>query len=109
MQRAQRQRLLGELRTQGAYDRLIRFDGSDLHRDVRIALLRALWDHLDRETTWEIFARAVTGEDWVMASRLADIPADRLTQTSDRRLSALLARVLMRRRARVGEELEVCG
>jgi hypothetical protein len=89
-------RLLGELRADAAYDRLIALDGTNLHRDVRIALLRALWDHLDREPTWGVFYRAVNGADWVMASRLGDIPADRLTKTTDRRLSALLARVLGR-------------
>jgi hypothetical protein len=89
-------RLLGELRADAAYDRLIALDGTSLHRDVRIALLRALWDHLDREPTWGVFERAVGGADWVMASRLGDIPADRLTRESDRRLSALLGRVLDR-------------
>ncbi len=89
-------RLLGEHRSDEAYGRLIELDAKSLHRDVRIALLRALWDHLDREPTWDVFARAVSGPDWVMASRLGDIPADRLTRTSDRRLSALLARVLDR-------------
>ncbi|MCA9662215.1 MAG: hypothetical protein KC486_28005, partial [Myxococcales bacterium] len=89
-------RLLGELRLEGAYRRLLELEAGDLHRDVRIALLRALWDHLEREETWAIFDRAVRGDDWVMASRLADIPADRLTATSDRRLSALLGAVLDR-------------
>lgn len=89
-------RLLGELRLEAAYRRLVELDATDLHRDVRIALLRALWDHLDRAPTWEVFARAVQGKDWVMASRLGDIPADRLTRESDRRLSALLGEVLSR-------------
>ncbi|MEZ4381837.1 MAG: hypothetical protein R3A79_10825 [Nannocystaceae bacterium] len=89
-------RLLGELRHEGAYRRLLELEAGDLHRDVRVALLRALWDHLEREETWAIFDRAVRGDDWVMASRLGDIPADRLTATSDRRLSALLAAVLDR-------------
>ena len=89
-------RLLGELRADAAYARLLELDGMALHRDVRIAMLRALWDHLDREPTWDVFARAVDGTDWVMASRLGDIPADRLTETSDRKLSALLGRVLRR-------------
>ncbi|WP_237081648.1 HEAT repeat domain-containing protein [Myxococcus xanthus] len=71
-------RLLGELRSDAAYERLIALDGTRLHRDVRIALLRALWAHLEREPTWAIFARAVEGEEWVMAARLGDIPADRL-------------------------------
>ncbi len=89
-------RLLGELRDEGAYARLLELESGRLHRDVRIALLRALWDHLDREPSWAIFDRAVRGDDWVMASRLGDIPADRLTATSDRRLSALLGLVLDR-------------
>jgi hypothetical protein len=89
-------RLLGELRLGAAYQRLVELDATDLHRDVRIATLRALWDHLDRAPTWQVFARAVTGPDWVMASRLGDIPADRLTRDSDRLLSNLLGQVLTR-------------
>ena len=89
-------RLLGEVRADAAYERLLELDGMALHRDVRIAMLRALWDHLDREPTWAVFARAVEGADWVMASRLGEIPADRLTEASDRKLCALLGRVLAR-------------
>ncbi len=89
-------RILGELRHEAAYAQLLEVDKKPLHRDVRIALLRALWDHLEAEPTWEIFARAVEASDWVMASRLGDIPADRLTVASDRKLSKLLARVLVR-------------
>ncbi|AKT41078.1 hypothetical protein [Chondromyces crocatus] len=89
-------RLIGTLRLEAAYEHLVHLDGTTLHRDVRIALLRALWDHLDREPTWGVFERAVTGIDWLMASRLGDIPADRLTRQADQRLSALLARVLAR-------------
>lgn len=89
-------RILGALRHDTAYARLVALDGQPLHRDVRIALLRALWDHLDRDATWDIFARAVEAPDWVMAARLGDIPADRLTAQSDRKLSALLARILQR-------------
>ena len=89
-------RLAGELRSDAAFEFLVALDARDLHRDVRIALLRALWDHLERDKTWDVYARAVAGPDWVMASRLGDIPADRLTAASDRRLSGLLARVLTR-------------
>ncbi|RKH04661.1 hypothetical protein [Corallococcus carmarthensis] len=89
-------RLLGELRSDAGYARLLELDAKPLHRDVRIALLRALWDHLDREPTWAVFERAVSGEDAIMASRVGDIPADRLTEALDARLSALLAKVLAR-------------
>jgi hypothetical protein len=89
-------RLTGELRASGAFARLTELSRAPLHRDVRIALLRALWDQLDRRETWEIFERAVTDPDWVVASRLADIPANRLTRVLDERLAGLLARVVER-------------
>ncbi len=89
-------RLLGELRTPAAVARLDELSAGTLHRDVRIALLRALWDHLDRPETWAIFDRAVVDPDWITASRLADVPADRLTADTDRRLAALLARIIAR-------------
>src|SRR5262249_9071777 len=37
-------RLIGELRIEAAYQELLVWDGRGLHRDVRVALLRALWD-----------------------------------------------------------------
>ena len=89
-------RLLGELRTPLGVARLDELAAGTLHRDVRIALLRALWDHLDRDETWVVFARAVDDPDWITASRLADIPADRLTAVTDAKLAALLARVIAR-------------
>lgn len=89
-------RLTGELRAVDAFKRLLELAGSITHRDVRIAVLRALWDHLDRDETWAIYERAVGDPDWVLASRLADIPANRLTVTLDARLAALLGRVLAR-------------
>lgn len=89
-------RLTGELRAAGAFARLLELAATDLHRDIRMALLRALWDHLDRDETWAIYERAVGDPDWVVASRLADIPADRLTVRLDARLARLLARLLAR-------------
>ena len=89
-------RLTGELRAAGACARLLELAAGPLHRDVRIALLRALWDHLDRDETWALFERAVDDPDWVLASRLADIPADRLTAALDDRLARLLARLVAR-------------
>ena len=89
-------RLAGELRADGAATWLFELAATKLHRDVRIALMRGLWDHLDRDDTWRVFDVAVADPDWVVASRLADIPADRLTAATDARLSALLARLLAR-------------
>lgn len=89
-------RLLGELRADEAYTFLIGLDNDGLHIDVRIALCRALWDHLEREQTWQVYHRAVAGPSWILASRVGDIPPDRLTPAIDLRLSQLLARVLAR-------------
>ena len=41
-------RLLGELRTEESLQELLAWNDRPLHRDVRIALLRATWDHLDK-------------------------------------------------------------
>lgn len=101
-------RLLGELRDEQAYRRVLELAAGEgaatrpgeprkgLHRDVRIAVLRALWDHLDRDTTWDVYERAVNDPDWVLASRLGDVPADRLTKKTDARLAALLAKLVQR-------------
>lgn len=89
-------RLLGVIRAPGAAELLFTMHERQLHRDVRIALLRALWDHLEDERTWAIFEQAVAAPDHVLASRVGDIPANRLTDRTDRRLSALLVRVLAR-------------
>nr|HEX4316516.1 hypothetical protein [Kofleriaceae bacterium] len=89
-------RLAGELRADGAGPWLIELAATKLHRDVRIALMRGLWDHLDRDDTWRVFDAAVADADWVVASRLADIPADRLTIATDARLATLLGRLVAR-------------
>ena len=88
-------RLLGDMGGQAAYGQLLEFAADpELHRDVRIALLRALWNHLEADETWPVFARAAADPDWVVASRLADIPTYRLSRKSEERLAGLLVQVL---------------
>lgn len=89
-------RMLGEMGGEDAFRDLIELDRPNLHRDVRIALLRALWDHLDRPETWEVFHRAASDSDWILASKLADIPVDRLSPAAEERLVFLLAQILAR-------------
>ena len=89
-------RLLGEMGGEEAYRDLLALDRPGVHRDVRIALLRALWDHLDRPETWSIFERAATDPDWVLSSKLADIPLGRLSTEAEARVVELLARILSR-------------
>lgn len=89
-------RLLGELGGEDAYQELLRLNVSSAHRDVRIAILRGLWDHLERPETWEIFEKSVKDPDWIIASKLADIPLGRLSPASGERVGALLATILGR-------------
>lgn len=87
-------RLLGALRVEGAYRDLLALDGRALHRDVRVALLRALWDWPERDATWPILERAASAADPALADGVIRLPADRLSPRAQGRLAGLLARVL---------------
>ena len=89
-------RLVGELPGDEALRLLLSFDRPELHRDVRIALLRALWEHLDRDAAWAILDRAALDPDWVVAARLVEIPVTRLSVSAEARLARLFARVVER-------------
>lgn len=97
-------RLIGTLAGEAPYRALLDLSGQDLHRDVRIALLRALWAFIEREETWRVYGAAAASPDWVVASRLVEIPTGQLSTVADRRFCELLARVLDRpeQEARVG-------
>jgi hypothetical protein len=87
-------RLLGELSGGAGYADLLTLDARELHRDVRVALLRAFWDHLEREETWPILERAARSPDPAIAAGVVRIRADRLSPQAQRRLAALIAVLL---------------
>ncbi|HEY7424672.1 MAG TPA: HEAT repeat domain-containing protein, partial [Gemmataceae bacterium] len=87
-------RLLGEMPSVEAFRALGKLDEQTLHRDVRVALLRALWGHLEHAEAWEILNHAVESPDPALMTAVVRIPADRLGEQAQRRLIALLARVL---------------
>jgi len=87
-------RLLGDMRSVEAFRALQQLDGQKLHRDVRVALLRALWGHLDQEEAWAILDRAAESPDPALMTAVVRIPADCLSGEAQRRLIALLARVM---------------
>jgi cellulose synthase operon protein C len=89
-------RLLGDLGGPDSLAALLALDRPGTHRDVRIALLRALWDHLEEDAVWAIFERAAADPDWVVAGKLADIPLGRLSDTAEARVTRLLTSVLAR-------------
>ena len=87
-------RLAGDLGGDDAYGWLCAWDAEDLHRDVRVALLRALWSHLDKAATWAVLARAAGSPDPALATAVARLPATALSMAEDGRFSALLASLL---------------
>ncbi len=87
-------RLLGDLPGEEAYRALLAFNEEELHRDVRVALLRALWEHLEREETWPLLEQAATSPDAALATAVSRVPATRLSPAAGRRLCQLLTRLL---------------
>lgn len=87
-------RLIGELSSEDAYRALLALETRELHRDVRVALLRALWDYAEHPETWEIFTRAAQGPDIALARGVVHIPADGMSPVAQRRLATLIATLL---------------
>jgi hypothetical protein len=87
-------RLLGELPGDESFAELMTWHRRDLHRDVRVALLRALWGHLDRPEAWDVLAEAARSPEAALASVPMHIPVQRLTADGQRQLATILADLL---------------
>jgi hypothetical protein len=87
-------RLLGDLDTPAVYPLLLAMDARPLHRDVRVALLRAFWPHLERPETWPILRRAAADPDPAIAAGVVWLPTDRLSPAAQQQVLALLAALL---------------
>ncbi|MEO7716164.1 MAG: hypothetical protein ABIY70_08170 [Capsulimonas sp.] len=87
-------RLTGEMESEEAYQTLLEFHGRDLHRDVRVSLLRAFWEHLERDATWPILQEAAISADPAIAGGVIRIPTHRLSAIAQERLTALIAALL---------------
>ena len=87
-------RLLGDLDTPAAYPLLLDMAARPLHRDVRVALLRALWPQLERPETWPILLAAAADPDPAVAAGVVWIPTDRLSPPVQRQMLVLLATLL---------------
>lgn len=94
-------RLLGDLRTEAAYQDLLAWNARNLHRDVRVALVRALWEHLEREETWAILQQAAQSEEYAVAAITSRIPAERLSSQGQNRLLEILVLLLNHPNVRV--------
>ena len=98
-------RLLGDLNNSDAFDLLLELAARDLHRDVRVAIGRALWQHLDDERAWPILQEAARSDDAAIAQMAARTTAPRLSQIVKPKLAALLAELLRYPEARVRLEV----
>ena len=83
-------RLIGEFAGPAGFDWLIALAKQTLHRDVRIAVLRGLWDHLERPESWELLSQAASEGNGQLLNGVVRIPADQLSASSRQRLIDLL-------------------
>jgi hypothetical protein len=87
-------RLAGEFGGSAALGWFGELHRQDLHRDVRGALLRALWDHLDRPEAWAVLDASVASPDPGVVIGLARIQVDRASDAARARVAGLLRRLL---------------
>jgi hypothetical protein len=87
-------RLIGEFTTEVAYQELLAWNEKELHPDVRVALLRAFWTHLERDETWLIFQQAAISSDSAISTMVTRIPSNSLSTPTQAKLLTLLATLL---------------
>lgn len=87
-------RLLGDLKAPEALNDLLEWTQRDLHRDVHIALLRALWEHLDDARVWPILQKAAQSPDAAIATMAARTTATRLSASAQKNLTQILSQLL---------------
>lgn len=87
-------RLAGDAESDAGHDFLMEFlEKDDLHKDLRIAVLRALWSYLERDDTWRFFAKAAQG-DTAAARATIRIPQERLSSHARSHLARHMALLL---------------
>jgi len=87
-------RLAGDAESDAGHDFLMEFlERDDLHKDLRIAVLRALWSYLERDDSWRFFAQAAQG-DAAAARATVRIPQERLSSRARSHLARHMALLL---------------
>ncbi len=87
-------RLIGALSSEVAYREILSWETRELHRNVHVALLRALWDYLEEPETWEVFSRAAQSPDTALARGVVHIPTDSMSPLIQQRLATLTTTLL---------------
>ena len=87
--------ILGALHLEEAYQKLLTLAATkDIHPDVYIAVIQALWRHLSRAETWEILTRASNDPSGKLIAQIGKIPVGILTTQEKRRVLALFKNML---------------
>lgn len=94
-------RLLGDLPQAVGLPSLLQRVESETHRDVRLAIMRGLWPHLDRDEVWPPFWEALGSDDPAVGMALAAIATESLGRVGRERVVCLLAKLLKHPSARV--------
>jgi len=94
-------RLLGDIRHEDALQELYSLIHGELHRDVRVAAICALWSNLDREESWTVLNEAVDHEDDAIAFTVIRTPGERLTKDGEKQLLTLMLRGVQHNSPRV--------
>jgi hypothetical protein len=98
-------RLVGDLRSDAAYNFLEGFDeAASLHPDVRIALLRAYWNFLDKPETWLRLRAAALDGSPVLARSTIRVPQLGLTPEGQRAWGQHMALLLQHADALIRKE-----
>jgi hypothetical protein len=87
-------RLIGDLASEEAYQELLALTQRELHRDVRVALLRALWPYLERAETWDVLTQAAQSPERAQALGVISIPVDGMSLNAQRQLTNLFTILL---------------
>lgn len=94
-------RLLGDLPDGVGVPVLLERLQREEHRDVRLALLRGLWPHLDREDVWEPFWRESESLEPAVGKALSAVPSAGLGRAARERRDKLMVRLLRHPSTRV--------
>ncbi|MBN9414134.1 MAG: HEAT repeat domain-containing protein [Candidatus Eremiobacteraeota bacterium] len=88
-------RLLGDLpRAVGLPAVLERLEADGLHRDVHLACLRGLWEHLDEDRVWPALNAAALSQAEAVGQQLAVIQVGRHGAEARARVNGLLLKLL---------------
>ena len=75
-------RLAGDTQSPEALAWLVELEASDLHRDVRVALLRALWNFPESKETWTILSKTLESGDAAFIDNVIRMPSNGLSEIS---------------------------